>query len=143
MKNKYCKSKSPIIEVEKQTFNKNVKKINNMSFSLNSTKKLLRSSSKNNKNLRNKSNNKSCDKKNNQDFESNDLTYSNNNPESWFEKNNKSQDLANELLFNVNDDYNTLIYKNSKLRELIIKANETIIKSVIIFFIIRKNLSMS
>lgn len=44
-----------------------------------------------------------------------------------------SPQMANDLIFNINDDFQTLIYKNSKLREFIVKANETIFKLVLIF----------
>ncbi len=42
--------------------------------------------------------------------------------------------MANELVFNINDDFQTLIYKNSKLREFIVRANETIVRLVLSFF---------
>lgn len=38
--------------------------------------------------------------------------------------------MTNDLIFNINDDFQTLIYKNSKLREFIVRANETIVRLV-------------
>jgi hypothetical protein len=48
------------------------------------------------------------------------------NRENSKKKNNEAINLATDLLFNINDDFKTLIYKNTKLRELIVKSNETI-----------------
>jgi len=42
--------------------------------------------------------------------------------------------MTNDLLFNINDDFQTLIYKNSKLREFIVRANDTIIRLVYFCF---------
>jgi len=39
--------------------------------------------------------------------------------------------LGNDFIFNINDDFQTLVYKNTKLRELIVTANETIVYLVI------------
>lgn len=43
--------------------------------------------------------------------------------------------MANDLVFNINDDFQTLIYKNSKLREFIVRANETIVRLVFLFYL--------
>jgi hypothetical protein len=42
-----------------------------------------------------------------------------------------SPQTAIDLVYNINDDFQTLIYKNSKLREFIVRANETIVGLVI------------
>jgi len=42
-------------------------------------------------------------------------------------KNDSFPQAGNDLAFNMSDDFQTLIYKNSKLREFIVKANETIV----------------
>lgn len=38
-----------------------------------------------------------------------------------------SNAIGNDLIFNINDDFQTLVYKNTKLRELIVRANESIV----------------
>lgn len=47
--------------------------------------------------------------------------------------------MTNDLLFNINDDFQTLIYKNSKLREFIVRANETIVRLVCCYFNMQEN----
>lgn len=44
--------------------------------------------------------------------------------------NPNQNNIGLDMLFNVNDDFKTLIFKNNKLRELIITANETIVRLV-------------
>jgi len=43
-----------------------------------------------------------------------------------------SNAIGNDLIFNINDDFQTLVYKNTKLRELIVRANESIVYLVIL-----------
>jgi len=46
-----------------------------------------------------------------------------------------SPQTAIDLVYNINDDFQTLIYKNSKLREFIVRANETIVGLVILLYV--------